>query len=540
MSVSASCPRWAGILTALLLIALAASACTGAGETDSAKEPADPAGASAGSQLQQSASARDVNCYSSFDSNDICYAIEEGDVKRVRQLAESGADVDVADDLGEAALAKAIQNPFSPNLEIIRILIDAGADANAETSFHGSLLHAAITLLGEHFDPADHTVVVEMLVKAGADVNWTDDPGYPEVLAGAVRTGNPEIVRIIVEAGASAHTEPFRVSLFDGVKDPEIIRLLADAGADPAGHELEVAAASGSATAREKNDALASAALNGDAEAVRTWIDQGADVNAVNAEGDTVLDFATYVHDNRNLEVVRLLVESGADVNAGAPLYNAAIMDDPELVRYLVDAGADVDAVNPEEGWTPLHAAANRGRTETVRVLVDAGADVNAGAVPSGDPPLHWAVRADEPSLEIVRMLLNAGAEVNARGKETFDGVEVPGPSVLHRAVRGDNPSPEIVQMLLDAGADVNAEDAFGDTVLHEAVGGLSKRRSQPRNSADTGGRRSGRKRQGRLRRYGAGCGQGAGSLPDHPDPPGGRRSRQDPALKTQPGRPGI
>ena len=75
--------------------------------SDTIRQPAD------GTQL--------ANCYSTLDSNDICYAIEEGNVETVRNLAELGADPNAVDDLGESRLVKAVLS-VNPNPEVMRIL----------------------------------------------------------------------------------------------------------------------------------------------------------------------------------------------------------------------------------------------------------------------------------------------------------------------------------------------------------------------------------------------------------------------------------
>ena len=71
----------------------------------------------------------------------------------------------------------------------------------------------------------------------------------------------------------------------------------------------------------------------------------------------------------------------GADCNAGA-LHVAAGGSRLELVRLLLDAGADVNRRDPPNGRTPLHAAVAAGpdgdTTEIVTLLLAAGADVNA------------------------------------------------------------------------------------------------------------------------------------------------------------------
>src|SRR6516162_4839199 len=120
---------------------------------------------------------------------------------------------------------------------------------------------------------------------------------------------------------------------------------------------------------------LVAAIRNADAQAVRKLLDNGADVNARNAEGDTPLILASFYG---SPECVELLVEKGADVNAAnkagaTPLIRAAT--DYEKARLLVAAGANVHA-RTTLGNTPLILAARRaGNSRTVQLLVQRGAD---------------------------------------------------------------------------------------------------------------------------------------------------------------------
>ena len=245
---------------------------------------------------QRTAGSQGVNCYSTFDSTDICYAIGSGNAEVVQKLVEAGADVNAVTEEGALIVTIAV-SPVNPNPEIMRILIDAGADVNAETEFHGSLLNAAITTLGDNIEASAYIAIVEMLVNAGADVNWTDPYNNP-VLAGAVNSGNAEIVRILVEAGADPSDHGLLRLAFSDERDDyhwEIVRMLVEAGADPnerntekGGTALSRAVATGNveamsflvAAGANPNDGLLAAFESGDAESMRILFDAGANPNS--------------------------------------------------------------------------------------------------------------------------------------------------------------------------------------------------------------------------------------------------------------------
>lgn len=89
-------------------------------------------------------------------------------------------------------------------------------------------------------------------------------------------------------------------------------------------------------------------------------------------------DFYTYCMLG-DVAAVRALLDATPDlvgtrgVHELAPLYFAAMGDNPEMVDLLLERGADVNAASP--AGAPIHAAAMRGRSEIVRKLLGAGAD---------------------------------------------------------------------------------------------------------------------------------------------------------------------
>ena len=96
--------------------------------------------------------------------------------------------------------------------------------------------------------------------------------------------------------------------------------------------------------------------------------------------------------ENNDTAAVRKLIEQGANVdelepNGDAPLVMAAYLGHAEIVRLLLDAGADVKAVDPGMKATALHAAAYAGRTEAAKLLVAGGVEIDkrhANSTPTG------------------------------------------------------------------------------------------------------------------------------------------------------------
>ena len=128
---------------------------------------------------------------STSDGRALHAAISGGDSEMVRILVDGGADVDSTDIFGEPALHAAIDGG---NREMVRILVEAGADVDAKNSFGDPTLHTAIS--------GGESALVLILVEAGADVRATNAFG-DSALSRAVQEGNSEILEILTEAGGS-------------------------------------------------------------------------------------------------------------------------------------------------------------------------------------------------------------------------------------------------------------------------------------------------------------------------------------------------
>jgi ankyrin repeat protein len=194
------------------------------------------------------------------------------------------------------------------------------------------------------------------------------------------------------------------------------------------------------------NQALLDAIADGGPERVQSLLERGADVNARDADGTTVLMHAVVTAD---VDLMKTLLDKGADPNAKNTAGATALMwavGDFSKVRLLVERGADVNA-RARSGFTPLLIAANSEATaETIELLLKKGAKADA-ATNSGYSAVMAAAGIGDPA--IVDLLLRHGA--NARAKN------VAGYSALHAAAFGG--SPEVVKLLLDGGADADPKD---------------------------------------------------------------------------------
>src|SRR5262245_1818468 len=159
---------------------------------------------------------------------------------------------------------------------------------------------------------------------------------------------------------------------------------------------------------------VADAVMKGDRAALRTLIQQKADVNAPQVDGATALHWAVYRDD---LESADLLIAAGAKVDAAnrarfTPLIMAALYGHAPMIEKLITAGADPKQYLPN-GETTVMLAARNGNPLAIKLLAAAGADVNAKENLRGTTALMWAAEQGHPSA--VKMLLELGADHRAK-----------------------------------------------------------------------------------------------------------------------------
>jgi ankyrin repeat protein len=181
---------------------------------------------------------------------------------------------------------------------------------------------------------------------------------------------------------------------------------------------------------------VAEAAMRKDAQAVRSLLRQGGDVNAAQGDGMTALHWAAMQGD---ADLAGVLLYAGANVRATTrlggytPLHLASQSGSTAVINALVAAGAPVGAATAT-GATPLMLAASAGQTEAVKTLLDHHADPNTTESANGETALMFAAALDRA--EVARVLLQHGA-IAASASKVVDLANITAPEDdLQREIR--------------------------------------------------------------------------------------------------------
>jgi len=276
----------------------------------------------------------------------LMWAAAEGHADVVQMLIEVGADFRARLTSGFTPLLFAAREG---HLDVVRVLLKAGADVNETVPVEGGRRRGyggrvppggatplLVAVSNAHFDLAAH------LLDAGADPN-ANLPGYTVLHAitavrkpgvgdndpapeGSGSMSSLELVKKLAEYGADLDARmtkkanlsntrlnevgatPFMLAALTA--DAELLKTLAELGADPlltnADNSTPLMAAAGLATRSPGEDAGTEPEV---IEALQVLLDLGADINAVDKNGETAMHAAAY----KNVPgVVKFLASKGA------------------------------------------------------------------------------------------------------------------------------------------------------------------------------------------------------------------------------------
>jgi ankyrin repeat protein len=449
--------------------------------------------------------------------------------KRLKRLLDKGASVGVRCGYGRTALHWAVTGQWdssqiylgsrepldgalqAASLECTRLLLQAGAQADAADSLDYTALHRACMVPGKEAH-------VRLLIEHGAVVDAQSRPEQETALHLAARGGHNAAAAALVEAGASTtladHRSRSALHWACALGNGDLVAMLLQRGADPqqpdgdGHHPLQLALQSGSIVAvrhvqkaiqaaggasalpsrwpipmlmgaLQRGDQVAFLALllvldvnARDEEGVVWWhhvamladdasftarlLDNGASLEAEGANGMRGVHAAAQAG---KAATVQLLLARGAQLEVGLwrPLHVAAAHGHADVVKVLLERGANLCAL-ADRFLSPLTLAVMRKHAEVTELLLDEIESTLGLRNLPGLSPL--VVACERNDLPLVERLLRQGADPNAATEDGWTG--------LHKAI--DHPGDKLLRALLRAGADPNAPSEAGYAPLHRAA----------------------------------------------------------------------
>ena len=293
------------------------------------------------------------------------------------------------------------------NIKEVDRLLSSGVDPNcvlAQMKFAGSPLHQAIKYR--------HKEIVKLLLDAGADP--------PSNLGGFGTLFNKSVPHILENIFFSLDYDSFMTCHKVCLEWKELLT----------SEFYRERAESLLAEKRENEDKLRHFSSAGNTEEVYNLLSSGVDPNCAlslhQTRGYTPLYNAVM---GGLTDVVKLLLDRGADPNRAkkdgktiTPLHRAVEHHNAEMIKLLLKAGADPN-MGSSIDFTPLHRAACISiATDKVKLLLDAGANPNA-MDKRGRTPLTWAI--DNKRKDKVKLLLEWGANPSEKQRDEIRGMHL-------------------------------------------------------------------------------------------------------------------
>ena len=408
------------------------------------------------------------------------YAAKKGYVDIVELLLQHGADPVERDAVALSGYTPLHYAAANNHPEIITLLLRAGADPLILTARNdGDEIGRSTEYPALQFACRNgHVKAVSAFLpflKTTAAVNaamsWATESAHPEVV---------ELLAVhpLIDVNATIRTmTPLMRS--SGRRDVRSIQYLLAAGADPNKHVDSPWSPSGKAdrgytalhcwAARTKylehvGDLNQELDIETTKECFQLLKDAGANIHSRDPKGNTPLQLAC------DVATVRLLVDAGADPNAvnnhGETLLHCC--RDKQIIQFLLAEAKALNHLNLEIKH-PLLKFIEDGNVENALMLLENGADATV-VDREWNGAFHYAVGIQKPyegddyRAQLIKALHSGGADVNQKNKK--------GQTALHQFGNGprglgrDHVDAVVFPAVVAAGADLNAEDNDGQTPL--------------------------------------------------------------------------
>ena len=329
----------------------------------------------------------------------------------IRFMIDSGADVNLPsgkNNNGFSTLETPLMKAASYNSPtIVKLLINNGADIEALSRTEKNALYRSIS--SKNFE------TFKTLLAMGANPNAKIKYGKT-VLSAAVELSsfkNDKFINLLIKNGADVNAldSNGNTPLINAGSSAIIARLLLENGAD--------------VNARDSNGNTA-LILSRYASHAEVLLNYGADINAVNKKGENALFY--FLGDNHKgkktldkSRMVQCLIENGINLQqSGNNIMTLLINQDLDLASYIavIDATKDLE-IKDENGMTPLLHAAKWDNTAYLESLITNGADLSA--TDNNGNNLEWHAKQNknpEHVLALIRKISKTPFKITSSGEK--------------------------------------------------------------------------------------------------------------------------
>jgi ankyrin repeat protein len=405
-------------------------------------------------------------CERIYDTN------KEHILPRIKELLANGAKPDIKDIEGFSALSVCARQGSATHLEILKILLNAGANINQKTIDDGnSPLHFAVY--------NNHFAIMKELVKRGADINQQDKDGDTP-LSCATLDNNIDIVKELLNNGANPHINDINgSSLLHYCAQHgyfELMKILLNAGVD-INQQTNIG-----------DSPLSTALYYNKFDIAKELCERGANIYTTDIHGVTPICFPTrkghlgivkYLHKhgaiiventiqaaiyNGRINVLKYFSKLGLNAHIDS-IYNAVKFNKPKLINLLSKMGGNLNYIS-DFGNTPLSLALATKSYECIKALCKLGANMNMVDIRSNFLPIQSSlIRGDYKALTI---LINNGVSVNTMIHDS---------PLLHYGIlfmdmnTVDDKFKTCVKVIIKAGPDFTLLDRQGEDAAEYARG---------------------------------------------------------------------
>lgn len=254
------------------------------------------------------------------------------DLATAKRLIKSRGDINIVDNTGKSVLYYAILNG---SVDHVKYYLENGAKADIGTMSKKNLFDLAIE--------KDNLEILKILVEKLGKIN-TNDISSGKFLANAVKNNNLEMFKYLLSQGVSAKSK-YIENMYDEMAQK---------------------------TTKIEMEVICDAVKLGNIEMVSLLLNNGANPNAIDTYGYSILDIAISA---QNTDIAELLLKKGANANFKNKDGKTPLMFAKNLAttKLLVENGSIINAID-NEGKTALFYISD---VDSLKYLINNKADLS-------------------------------------------------------------------------------------------------------------------------------------------------------------------